>query len=209
MNMNAKNFVDSTLIEMEQKGVKVNLDEANPYVLLNGNLQCNGYFTDHPELVFACGAGKDFDRWFPIYVHEYGHFTQWRDNIPEWTNVWVDGLYYDNFLEQWLGYRQMRFAPWKVAKFIQAGIALEADCERRVIKLIQEHDLPIYAPIYAQKANAYVHFYNYIEANRKWYEVGREPYNLPEVWQHFNTTIDDDFSSNEKYMELYAKYCFA
>ena len=201
-------FMYDTQMEMEKCGVTLLLESDNTHVKLPSGLECNGYFIDHPQLIFACATKKLVDRWFPIYVHEYCHFTQWRDQIPEWTDVWVDGLYYDNFLDQWLGARQLRFAPWKIAKFIQAGISLEADCERRVIKLIEKRNLPINKMEYAQKANSYVHFYNYIEEYRRWYEVGKEPYNLPEVWSQFNTTVDDDFSPNPKYMEIYAKHCF-
>jgi len=206
--MSVEHFMYESQREMEASGVEIYLEHNATHVALPSGMKCNGYFIDNPIIKFACATQKPFANWFPIYVHEYGHFTQWRDKIPAWTDVWIDGLYYDNFLDQWLGYRQMRFAPWKVARFIQAGIALESDCERRVIDLIGKHSLPINKEEYAQKANSYVHFYNYIEENRKWYIPGKEPYNLPEVWSQFNTTVDNDFSPNEAYMELYAKHCF-
>lgn len=200
-------FMYDTQMEMEAAGVEVILDHDHSHVKLPTGLECNGYFIDYPKAIFACATKKDFNEWFPVYVHEYCHFTQWRDEIPEWDALWRMGLYYDNFLDQWIE-RGLEFRSWTIRHYIQAGINIEADCERRVIELINEYDFPIDPEEYAQKANAYVHFYNYVEENRTWYIAGKEPYNVKEVWSQFNTTIDDDFSLNPGYMALYEKYCF-
>ena len=205
-------FLEATQNEMREKGVELYLkntihvrmpDEVGD---LTG-MPCSGWFTETPKLMFAVGMAKPFEQWALVYVHEFGHFTQWRDQIPEWQGVTIDGLYYDNFLNHWLE-RGLHFAPWKVDKFINAIIAVEADCERRAIKLIEEYELPFDTEEYAQKANAYVHFYNYIRENKKWYIAGKEPYHIPEVYSQFNTTIDDDFSTSWEYIDLYDKYCF-
>jgi hypothetical protein len=33
-----------------------------------------------------------------------------------------------------------------------------------------------------------------MKENRKWYEIGREPYNLPEIFKEMPKTFDNDYS---------------
>ena len=199
-------FLIDTQEEMKEFNVEILLPTTS-HVKLPDGMECNGYFADKPSLKFACGCGKDIDLWAPIYIHEYCHFTQWRDGIPEWTNLTIDGLYYDDFLDQWLGAGK-EFPTEIIHKFINAGITIESDCERRVIKIIEETGMNIDVGEYAQKANAYVHFYNYIRDFRKWYIPGQEPYNIKEVWSQFNKTIDDEFLLSYEYQDLYRLHCF-
>ena len=89
-----------------------------------------------------------------------------------------------------------------------SDLELEADCERRVVDMILLHNILIDVHDYAQKANAYVHFYNYIDLYDKWYISGKEPYKLTDVFSQFNNTIDEDFELSWEYMALYDKHCF-
>ncbi len=204
---NFDQFLSATQDEMDLQNVELIMTDTSHVKLPKGKMECNGYFVDQPVPQFACGIGKPLEEWMPVYVHEYCHYTQWRDSIPEWDNTWIDGIYYDDFLESWIELRQ-DFPKKTINQFIDAGIAIEADCERRALVLIEENELPIDLDEYAQAANAYVHFYNYIRKHRKWYEVGKEPYNIKHVVSEFNTTIDDDFSISYEYIDLYERYCF-
>jgi hypothetical protein len=202
---NRYNFCTQAIEEMESHGVSVLVDLENTHVPLMNGMMCNGYFVDSPFSRFAVGAGKDEDLWFPIFIHEYCHFTQWRDKIPEWSKLWKDGIYYDDFLDRWTGGE--KFSDEIIDDFIDAGIAIESDCECRVVELLKQNVLGIDPKEYAQRANAYVHFYNYIRLNQKWYKPGKEPYNIKDVWSQFNTEIDYDFSVSWEYLTLFEKYC--
>lgn len=202
---NIEIFKSKIIAEMADAGVEVEFNE-DTHVLLGENLLCNGYFDDSKPK-YAVAVGKSEELWLPICVHEYAHFTQWRDKAPEWTNTTIDGIYYDDFLDLWIP-GKVEYTEDQVNRFVDAGIAVEADCERRTIKLIREYDLPIDPITYAQMSNAYIHFYNYIRLYRKWYEAGKEPYRLEEVWSNFNVFIDDVFPVRREYIEIFEKYCF-
>lgn len=205
--MELSTFMSESQRNMEEAGVEIILKHEDTHVTLPDGLRCNGYFVDKPKRVFACATNKPFIDWFLIYLHEYCHFTQWDDGIPEWIGVTVDGLYYDDFLDRWLA-GKVEFPQEKVSRFIDASIAVEADCERRAVALIEKLRFNYSIREYAQKANAYIHFYNYIKQNRKWYREGFEPYNIEAVWSQFNTTIDDEFPLVDEYLDLYEKHCF-
>jgi len=202
-------FVDDTIAEMIVEGVTLNISNNSHVTLPNGEkgTECNGYFTDTPTPLFAVGSGKSVSEWFPVYVHEYGHFTQWRDKSPEWNNLWIDGIYYDDFLDLLVS-GEGKFTDDQINRFIDAAITIEADCERRVVELVRRYKLPIEIEHYCQTANSYVHFYNYIKQYHKWYIAGREPYRIKEVYSQFNKEIDDDFPLSWEYINLYEKYCF-
>jgi len=200
-------FINETTKEMEDTGVKVSLP-LSEYVELPDGLQCAGFFIDYPELLLKCARGKDAYEWFQVYVHEYCHFTQWRDDIQEWNDLWIDDLYFDEFFCNWMGDSPKEFDKDIINRFLDIGIAIEADCERRVVHLIENENLPLDIPLYARRANSYIHFYNYIRQNRKWYTPGLEPYNIEKVWSQFNPDIDNDFSPSPEYTALYEKYCF-
>ena len=69
---------------------------------------------------------------------------------------------------------------------------MELDCERVAIGVIEKHLLPIDIPEYCKKANAYVHFYNLMKETRKWYSIGKEPYNIKEIVDIMPDNLDDD-----------------
>lgn len=208
MKASVINFLNITQQEMADHNVMVHLDKENTHVPLSDGMMCNGYFDDGDPPVFACALNKPIEQWFPIYVHEYGHFTQWRDQAPVWDGVTIDGIYYDDFLDRWLG-KGENFKQSTIDQFIDACIAVESDCDRRVMQLIVEHSLPLDLAEYAQTANAYAHFYNYIKLHRKWYRPGKEPYRIVEVYSQFNTTIDEEFPVSYEYLDLFDRHCFS
>lgn len=156
----------------------------------NDGMKCGGYFTDggdQPSLAVAWG--RDDQQRLGLLLHEYSHMTQWAEGAPIWdadqkTSAWGD----------WL-----KGKPLKNAKAIIATSRdLEADCERRAIRLAKELEAPIDLEKYARSANAYVHFYNVMAEKRCWYKDGRGPYQHPEVLALCNPTLDKDFSKTPK-----------
>ncbi len=207
MKATARKFIKDTQKEMEEAGVTVQLDKDSKVVTFtDGGMPCNGYFSDAEPLTFACAMGKPFEQWFPIYVHEYAHFTQWREQADVWEEIFIGDLSSDDFVEQWIE-SDKKFPRATVDKFIDVIIAVESDCDRRAMALIEKHNLPLDLDYYAQTANAYSHFYNYVKVKRKWYSPGKVPYEIPEIVSQMNTTIDDEFLVSHEYMDLFTKYC--
>ena len=147
------------------------------------SMTVSGYFGEDGTPTLA--VAWKHDRHLGTLLHEYCHLTQWVEN----ATVWRDDREAD--LDSWLAGKSVR----NIRKKIAATRELEADCERRTIRLARELDAPIDLDNYARGANAYVHFYNVVADTRKWYRADRRPYTVPEVMAQCNPTIDTDFTS--------------
>ncbi len=164
-------------------GVAVILSPADH--VMADNLRASGYFdgeVDQP--VLACATGLPEDRWVGVLLHEYSHLTQWAEGAPIWDA--------DRGAEwsEWIAGKKVRNVKAQLA----ASRELEADCERRTIRLIRELNAPVDLDRYTRAANAYIHFYNTIAATRKWYAKSKAPYNDPDILALCNPTFDRDFS---------------
>lgn len=162
-------------------GVSVVLSPHN-YVLCEG-IKVSGYF-DPDEQNPVLAVGWNHPRRLGVLLHEYSHLTQWVERTP----LWVEAE--DVKWDEWLSGKKIP----KVREQIVASRELEADCERRAVRLIRELEAPIDIADYCRAANSYVHFYNILADVRKWYRPDRRPHSTPEVIQHFNSTLDKDFS---------------
>lgn len=159
-----------------------------PYVTDNG-FMVNGYF-DEESKTLACAAGKDISQWLTILIHESSHMDQYLEQVSEWTDNL--GL---NETGKWLAGDDN--ADMKmVTDEIKTSIAVELDCEKRTVQKIKKWGLDniVDTDEYVQKANAYILFYLWMKENRKWYEIGREPYNLPEIFKDMPKTFENDYS---------------
>lgn len=143
-----------------------------------GDILCNGFFeSDYQHkgkiLPFlSVGIKKDIKKWLPIFVHETSHMDQWIEKSQLWLNAKDYQL-----LNDWL---QLKDYPKEdVEILVKKIITLEADCERRTIEKIKQHNLPIDVGYYAQRANAYLYFYQWMLKNRKWYKTA--PYEINEI----------------------------
>lgn len=134
---------------------------------------CNGYFDG---TVLAVAIGKPFEEWFHVFVHEACHMEQWRDRSKYWTD---DLDYQYDILEQ---HQAGVDTGKKIIKAINKIVTLEADCERRALKAIKKHKLPIDPKVYAKGANSYLLFHTKLIESREWYH--KAPYEVPSVWKH-------------------------
>ena len=199
-------FLTHTYEDLKSSGIELNLaPESHVFFPPNYRIACNGYFVTNPHIL-AVGTGKDFDLWFPVYVHEYNHYRQWKEQDPEYTAAFIDGRealdYVDEAMEG-----KIDLSSDKLWNYVRIAQTMEANCERRSHQMILDFNLPIDAEEYSQKANSYLHFYNFIGSNLKWYTPGKEPYNIPKVWQAFNSSIDSSFPENWNYTKLYENSC--
>lgn len=150
------------------------------FVMADGQ-KVGGYFDDAAEVPTLLVAQYRKDgRWLEILAHEYCHVTQWFEQCDAWRAA----SDIPNFFE-WIAGEPMR----NVRDTIRRTQLMEADNERRTLRLLQEIGAPFDAKRYARSANAYIHFHNVVADKRKWY---KEPASLyaPEILAHCNDTID-------------------
>lgn len=177
---------------------------SKDHVVTGNGCKCNGFFDDDSK-VLAAAAGKSFDKWFKTLVHEYGHMTQWLDQSPEWKTMKdpadaevIVELWYDHLIE---------LTPTQLDNWVKKGRDVELDCERRTVELIKKHHLPIDIVEYTQHANSYIYFWTYTKHSRKWYTIGKEPYNIPEIVRAMPAHFDNDYDNIPSHvMTLFKKH---
>jgi hypothetical protein len=145
-----------------------------------------GYF-DGDGKVLAVATGRMEDSWLGVLLHEYSHLTQWIEDAPVWRDCRYD-------MWRWLDGARIR-NPSESVRTVQE---VEADCERRTIRLARELEAPIDLERYARAANAYIHFHNVIADKRKWYRPGVVMTEIPELLAAANPTLDRDFTKTPK-----------
>ena len=185
-----KNFIDYLKSYTKQNGIKLLIVNTPgvPYAVGSGML-VNGYFDDATSTL-ACATGKDITQWLPVLIHESSHMDQFLEQVSAWTenldlketDKWLEG---DNNVDM-----------ERVSNEIKTGIQVELDCEKRTVEKIKKWGLEFVVSIneYIQKANAYILFYNWMKENRRWYEIGYEPYNIPDIVSQMPKSFDTDYS---------------
>lgn len=143
----------------------------------------------------ACGRCVSEEAFLGVLLHEYSHVTQWVENCTIWQE---DERWTAKYgIDEWLGTGKKCSEGMKKAYAVRRD--LEADCERRTVRLIKEMRAPINLSKYISASNSYIHFYNTIPVTNAWYRPDRTPYKTPEVRALFNSKkIDDDFSKTPK-----------
>ena len=165
-----------------QLSVEFRLVDA-PSVPYNGNpeIPVSGFFVAQPTPVLGVAIGKEPEEWLEILAHESSHMDQWAENSPAWTgNIMSDGREAVDWIDEWISGKEL--SQEVLEKAVVAAKAVELDCEVRTISKIRSFSLPLLVEKYAQRANAYVHFYSHVAKTRTWNETGRAPYQLEEVW---------------------------
>jgi len=181
-------FINHIEKELKKNKVKLNFSKTR---LVDG---CNGYFSDSPKPELAVAVDQPFEKWFPIFVHESCHFDQWMEQCPEWTNTIMSSSDSNSVMELWLN-GEITLSRKQRENIIGLCRDCELDCERRAIGKIKGWKLPINPEYYAQRASAYIHFYNVLMETRRWYdETLSEPYNMERIVKAMPENLDGDYS---------------
>ena len=191
-NPKIKNFVDHVKKECRRKEIKFDL-RPSKYVKLSESIMCSGWF-DSENMVLVV-AGKN-SMALDVLVHEYGHFTQWEENIPVWTNA-GDAL---GYVDDWLTGTEVK----NIKKWLGLSRDLELDNEKRSVALIKKFDLPIDTGLYTKRANSYVQFYNWMYYSRRWSTPKNSPYRNSIILD----AMPDKFSMNYKKLSYKAYKAF-
>jgi hypothetical protein len=175
------------------------------YVETGQSTRCNGYF-DGDNKVLAVAVGQPEEQWNKILVHEYAHMTQWMDDSPAWK-AGTEGTDAETLVELWYN-REIEMTAKQKAKWIGLGRDLEREAEERAVQLIGRFNLPLSPKAYIRNANAYLYFWTFSGIIRRWYKIGKEPYNIPQIIAAMPETLDVDHAVLPKtYERLYRRYC--
>lgn len=199
------NFLELVKKECKTHQVKL-LISPEAYVDCGGGL-CNGYFMDKPSPTLAVATGKDSSLWMPTLVHEFAHMQQWKENSPFWTNNKVGNFESMDLISLWLE-DKIELSEEQKEVYFNKSINVEADCEKRVIELIEKYSLPINKEEYIQKANSYILFYHVVKKSRRWYLPNKEPYVLKHIYSLMPKTLAINHESITKEQEELLFTCF-
>lgn len=180
-----KEFIKFVKSECKKYGVKCDLRRGK-YVKLDPNIKCSGFF-DEQRLVTAMKNPNAFG----VLAHEYCHLTQWVDQIPLWEKA-------DKALskvDSWLSGKSVK----NIEKYLAIARDLELDNEKRTVKLLKKFGFDNMIEEYTRKANAYVHFYNYLLYTRRWSKPSNSPYTNKRIISAMSTKF------NMKYTEMSPK----
>lgn len=168
MNRAVENFLQEKILELIKDGFGIKIH--NTPLVRNDCGVSSGYFDgESKELEIA--VKRPQREWIPIFIHEYSHYTQWKENCKVWRDS--DKVWEKTNLWTWLdGEEENTDAQLKKCKLITQR--LEQDCDKRAVALIEEYGLPIDKEHYIQSSNAYILFYNICFDERRWYK--KSPY---------------------------------
>lgn len=177
---------------------------------------CSGYFVafphlQHPLMGFAMGI--EINDLIPTILHEWSHMDQWAEGAKVWTdNMFATGDGYKeavDLIDEWISGADVP----NLDTYFRAALNVELDCEIRTIKkqyqLHLDDKLKFSIDEYIQKANSYIHLYNYVREARSWNITGKAPYLAEDVWRNFPKDFEGDYTKlTDEHRELYKKYCY-
>ena len=134
IDTNWANYFFSRVSELSQAGIDVSLRATSR--LEGGAI---GYYYPHVKIVVAI---RDPD-WRATFVHEYCHFRQDLSGKKGWDCRAADTDITEDML------------PAEAEYIASQTMLKEFDCDRRALREIKRHSLPIDAAVYAKDANAY------------------------------------------------------
>lgn len=189
MDRSSQDFIDYVKADCVAHGVKFK-EYKRSYIKLTDSIKCSGFFSSgeedqfkEPILAYAAGRAD----YLEVLTHEYCHMTQWLDGIQ----LWADSIESMECIDKWLAGEKVR----NIGKHISISRDLELDNEKRTVKMIKKWGLPIDIGEYTKKANAYVHFYNYLKISRKWSVPPNTPYSNPRVLKKMSTRFNMDYET--------------
>jgi hypothetical protein len=201
MTKNDKIFLGFAVSEAAKH--KVNLVFLAKKYILSDNVYCSGFFEeDKKRIVVAIRYPQK--KWFPVFIHEFCHFQQWKDNTPTYLRL---SQHEDINTAVWDYVDGKKIAKSVIEKSVRAYQKMELDCEKRVVEFAREFKLSIDIDKYIQQANSYLLFYEIARRTGRWYDVA--PFDIPEIVQVIPAEFLNDYSDVPKKIEgLMMKYCF-
>jgi len=136
------------------------------------------------ELVVAL----DHDMGFEVFLHEYCHYLQWKNNRDLWDRSL---LTYDTLFE-WIDKPESNYTDEELNQSLHDILELEHDCENKALRLLQNNPIEdVSVDKYIRAVNAYLLHYH---INRSLRKRPKNPIYSDRVLSHmpntFNTSLD-------------------
>lgn len=133
----------------------------------SGNSRCEGYFNESEKIIRIAGNNQYF---MQTLVHEYAHFLQYINKIQVYTKCDKASL----IVENWFSGKNYDKKTLKRAFLLVR--AMERDCEKRAVKLIDKFNLNIDKKLYVKRAHCYIYSHFMMEKTRKYGTYRKSPY---------------------------------
>ena len=185
--MTINQLIDDTKKVAKRHGVKLRVVKGD--FVQFGETKSNGFFDPETKLL-AVAFNANFK---DTFIHESCHMDQWIEDSQ--ISAEYDSIVTTLLFDVLSGEAQYEGNEAAFAEQVRISRDLELDCERRSVAKIKQYNISdIDTSVYTKKANSYIFFYTYLLTTRKWYEIGKEPYSLEEVWRESPDHFDNDYS---------------
>ncbi len=160
--MTKEHFLGKSIMELVDNGVTFRVEKRR-----NNSKYAYNYFDIHektkkPSMQLA-NFNQDSTEMFEMFIHEYCHFLQWKENSPLWKLGWDS----NQICDKWL-YKKIPDFDINDLKNIQK---LELDCDKRVIRTIKQNKLPVDIDKYIVESNSYIWSYSVMYKIRKFFNL--------------------------------------
>ena len=157
MRLADKDFVRFVKKTIGEHGLKLTLRDA--HLVTTNSFRCYGWFSQDQ----ICVATKN-PRWVEVLAHEYSHFIQWRKGTPLYRKCFGPTNNYADVVEDWLQGKE--YDPRRVARAFDAYRAMERECEKIAVKVMDKCGVVFDHERYAQEANCTLYMYHFMEQRR-------------------------------------------
>lgn len=177
-----KDFINTIEEELILSNVYFHLSKKDKVRSYKEGLWVAGFFQGHQDPELAVATKKPEAEWFPVLIHEYAHFLQYKEQHPSWVAYQKQNQTEDK-LSRWV-MREKEYSETELDEIFSTIFNIEKDAEERTIALIQKYQLQVDVEFYLKGARAYLLFYQFVRKHRKWYRIGLEPYKNQEILKH-------------------------
>lgn len=164
---------------------------------LNNGGRCGGYF-DSQKRIIAVAMGRNIEDFLSDLIHEYSHWLQSKDRNSVWYNYKIYNGHTRFF--NYLGGQRI----YKHKDAVMGAIRLEADCERRAIKLAKKWQKYINLNRYQAYANSYILSYHHMLKTGKW--LKKSPYHRKIIAHSPTKLLRSHSKVPKKLEEAFVKY---
>jgi hypothetical protein len=136
------------------------------------------------ELVVAL----DHDMGFEVFLHEYCHYLQWKNNRDLWDRSL---LTYDTLFE-WIDKPESNYTEEELNQSLHDILELEHDCENKALRLLQNNPVEgVSVDKYVRAVNAYLLHYH---INRSIRKRPKNPIYSERVLSHMPNTFNTNLN---------------
>ena len=158
-------FVKHVKRHLSEYGMKLVIGKGK--FVNTGTGRCEGYFSESEQRIKLAGNNQYF---MQTLVHEYAHFLQYINKIQVYTKCDKASL----IVENWFSGKNYDKKTLKRAFLLVR--AMERDCEKRAVRLIDEFSLNIDKKLYVKRAHCYIYSHFMMEKTRKYGTYRKSPY---------------------------------